>query len=293
MTTPCFGTQLLSTPNLCKLKITSAVAATTAAGYALANRSLNLAILMPVVGAFLLACGSSALNQIQEWRTDVVMLRTWMRPIPSRKISLRFAWAVAVTLLAAGGIFLAFAGWLPLLLGALPVFWYNCIYTPLKRRTAFAVIPGALIGAVPPAIGWTAAGGGEGLAPLVALCGFLFLWQIPHFWLLALLHEDDYQRASYPTIGQSILPSRIVPVTVFWIALAGIAGMILPAWGMKIWQGLMAWLLVALPSIFAAIALLYFFGQDEAEKKYLRTFYAINGLALAVIGLMVIWAVFF
>lgn len=284
---------LPSIPRLCKLKITVSVAVTTAAGYILSSRSLNPELIVPMAGVFLLACGSSALNQIQEWRADVLMARTRSRPIPSGKISLSFAWAISLFFLAMGTLLLAPIGWGPLLLGGFSVFWYNGIYTLLKRRTALAVIPGALIGAIPPAIGWSAAGGGQDMAPLAALCVFLFLWQIPHFWLLALLYEEDYRQAGYPTIGQSIPASWVIPATIVLIALAGISGMILPAWGMGSMQRPAAWPWLVLPCIMAALALFCFVARGMTGQRSWCAFYAINGLGLAVVATMAAWALTF
>ncbi len=149
----------------------------------------------------LLAAGASALNQVQEVRTDALMERTRHRPIPSGRLSPRQGTCVALFLLASGLLLIAFAGGIvAVLLGLLCVLLYNGAYTPMKKRTAFAVLPGALCGALPPLIGWAAAGGDLGDPRIVLLAALFFLWQIPHFWHLSLRWRDDYRRAALPVL---------------------------------------------------------------------------------------------
>jgi len=170
-----------------KVKITFAVSLTTITGYVLAKGVFDSGLILPAIGIFILACGSSALNHYQEKDKDSLMERTKNRPIPSGRISPDRALFVALALSVAGAWLLYYSsGFLAMQLGILALIWYNGIYTPLKRKTAFAVIPGSLIGAIPPAVGWVA-GGGNMLNPnLFLLLFFFFIWQVPHFWLLLL-----------------------------------------------------------------------------------------------------------
>ena len=187
-------------------------------------------MLVPMLGVFLLACGSAAINQVQEWRTDTRMPRTRNRPIPSGRISPRWALFVACCFLAAGVNVLAGVEHhlgLVLALGAFSLLWYNGIYWALKRLTAFAVVPGALIGAIPPVIGWVAAGG-KLSDPLILQVGlFFFIWQVPHFWLLLHLFGSEYSAAGLPSPTSMVTKEQFRRMTFAWILPTAACGMVL------------------------------------------------------------------
>ncbi|NTW25288.1 MAG: UbiA family prenyltransferase, partial [Lentimicrobium sp.] len=140
-----------------KFSISLPVALTTFTGYLLSHGGLSRGIVFPVAGVFLLAAASSALNQVQEHKTDLIMPRTRNRPIPSGLISLGAAWIFIIAFTLPGIALLHyFSGLMAAFLGLLTYFWYNGIYTPLKRKSAFAAVPGGIVGALPPLIGWVA-----------------------------------------------------------------------------------------------------------------------------------------
>ncbi len=213
---------------LAKVKITFAVMLTTMTGYLLA-RGFDTGMILPVLGIFLLAGGSAALNHFQERKTDAMMERTQTRPIPSGKISPSAAFVFSVTLAVAGTFMIIAGGGLPAaLLGLLAMVWYNAIYTPLKKITPFAVIPGAVIGALPPLVGWVAAGGSLYDPRAMVIAFFFFIWQIPHFWLLQLKHGDDYEKAGFPTVMQKHGRRYILKITFIWTLATAISAMMLP-----------------------------------------------------------------
>lgn len=214
--------------DLTKLKITTAVAFTTAVGYLLAAEQISVKIFVPIWGIFLLACGSSALNEFQERNIDRLMHRTQRRPLPARRMQTSTAKFIIVFLSLVGTLILYFGtNWLATLLGLFALIWYNGIYTPLKRKTAFAAIPGALIGAIPPTVGWVAAGG-DLFDPRIALIAtFFFIWQVPHFWLLLLISGDDYQRAGLPSLTKIFSTSQIARMTFIWMLTTALAAMII------------------------------------------------------------------
>ena len=145
---------------LSKFRITFFSTLTTTVGYILAAKQVNHLILIPTAGVLFLACGSAVLNQVQERESDAKMARTQMRPIPSKRVSANFALILAVLFIILGSLILLIgANVIAFSLGWLAVFWYNGVYTFLKKVTAFAVVPGALIGSIPPAIGWVSGGG--------------------------------------------------------------------------------------------------------------------------------------
>ncbi|MCL5991653.1 MAG: protoheme IX farnesyltransferase [Bacteroidetes bacterium] len=217
-----------------KVRITSFVAISTALGYVLVSGKIDGGIILPILGVFLLACGSSAFNQYQEYLPDSLMRRTMNRPIPSAKLTPARGFMIASVMSLSGAVLLFAAGnIILLLLGVFALLWYNLVYTPLKKKTSLAVIPGALIGAIPPVIGWSA-GGGELTNPQVWALGlFFFIWQIPHFWLLLLIYEDDYRRAGFPPLTDIISRQNLTRITYVWIASLTASCMLIPLFGLS------------------------------------------------------------
>lgn len=203
---------------------------TTGFGYIAASDTVfGINFLLILLGVLLLACGSAALNHYQERSTDALMERTRNRPVPSGRLKPKSALKISVLLSSAGGLLLYFSGgFVPASFGLLNLVWYNGIYTPLKKRTPFAIIPGSLVGAIPPVIGWTAAGG-ELLNPqIVMIAFFFFIWQIPHFWLLLLVFDEDYKRAGLPTLTEIFSKEQLVRITFIWIVSTAISSLLLP-----------------------------------------------------------------
>ncbi len=151
------------------------------------------------LAAFLLAAGCSALNQAQEGRRDALMARTRHRPLPAGRLSR--AWVLGLALVWLG---LALAllwdqgGLAPVGLGLAVILIYNGIYTPLKGVTPWCLLLGAVAGALPPLLGWLLAGGPPDDFRALLLVAVFYLWQIPHFALLARRHPADYRAAGLP-----------------------------------------------------------------------------------------------
>lgn len=187
---------------LTKARITLLVVVTTAVGYCLASpgRIDFPRLLLALVGTGLAASGAAALNQVLEREVDGRMTRTATRPIPSGRMSARRGLMIGVALTAAGVALLATrVNLLTAGLGALTVGLYLGVYTPLKRRTAFNTLVGAVPGAIPPMMGWTAATGA--IAPGAwVLFGILYLWQLPHFLAIAWIFREDYARGGFPML---------------------------------------------------------------------------------------------
>lgn len=216
---------------LTKATISAFSALSAAAGFAAFHRGADLRLLPLCGGTLLMAMGASAFNEVLERDLDARMERTRDRPVARGAVSPRAAALLAGSLSLAGALALGLGlGWPPLLLGIAALAWYVLVYTPMKRLTAFAVVPGALIGALPPAMGWTAAGGGAG-GPLLAICAVFFLWQVPHFWLLALLHGRDYLDAGLPTPLARLTAGSIHRATFIWVCATASACFLLPLTG--------------------------------------------------------------
>ncbi len=187
---------------LTKPRLNLLVLVTAVAGLYLASPDgVPTAILLhTILGTALVAGGAAAFNQVWERDTDALMKRTRTRPVPSGRLGATEGLLFSIVLSVAGVIDLAIAV-NPLCAGvaALTLLTYVLIYTPLKKRTSLATLIGAIPGALPPVIGWTAATESLSLEPLV-LFGIVFLWQMPHFLAIAWLYRDEYAAAGIPLL---------------------------------------------------------------------------------------------
>ena len=266
---------------LTKLRISLVSTLTAAMGYIAQARELRLGLLSTTAGTLALALAASALNEVQEREIDARMRRTRGRPIPGGQIDARVA-VYGALLLASLGMALLYLGHglAPTLLGLLALFWYNAVYTPLKRVWAFAVVPGALIGALPPAIGWVAAGGSITDPALTALAFVFFVWQVPHFWLLSLRHQEDYERGGLPTLSRYFSARQIHRLIFTWTASAVASCTLL--W---VFQAISGWLPMLVMGG-AGVVLLARFGfmlEPEANRSRLGVaFMDINRFAVVI-----------
>jgi len=214
---------------LAKIKITIFVAVSTAVGFIQFAEEITLKIFTVSFGVFILACGSSALNHYQERTTDAIMDRTKNRPLVSGSVSTKAVLIFSFVLIIIGSVLIYFSsGYLALILGWITLFWYNIFYTPMKRKFALAVVPGSLVGAIPPVIGWVAAGGYIWAPHAMALALFFFIWQIPHFWLLLLLFGSDYEKAGFPTLTKVFSEEQLSRITYIWIIALAISSLLIP-----------------------------------------------------------------
>jgi len=216
---------------LCRLPISLFATCSALTGYLLTGAVSAVTISFLAAGVFLLACGASALNQFHERDLDAMMERTRLRPLPAGTMTSAHVLVVSMMLILSGLIHLARLGWMSFALGSLAILWYNGLYTRLKRTTAFAAVPGALVGALPPVMGWTAGGGNLADSRVFALAALFFLWQIPHFWLLLLRNAGQYEKAGLPTLTSIIPQVLLTRITLLWIAAAAVASLAMPLFG--------------------------------------------------------------
>jgi protoheme IX farnesyltransferase len=185
---------------LFKIKVVLLVVVTGWGGYALGAAAtgvsgLQRGLLDALFGIGLVSAGAGALNEVLERRTDALMKRTANRPLAAGRMSLAQGWPAGLGALMIGAFWLyLFVNPFTALLAVLTAFTYAAIYTPLKRRTAWATFIGAFPGAMGPMLGWTAARGRIEW-PAAALFAILFVWQFPHFMSIAWLYRGDYARA--------------------------------------------------------------------------------------------------
>jgi protoheme IX farnesyltransferase len=187
---------------LAKPRLNFLVVVSALAGYAMAGGESSALFLLiaTTVGTALVAGGSSAFNQIIERGPDGLMRRTRLRPLPDHRLQSREALAFAIVTSAAGLLVLALAvNVLSALVAFATLAIYTVIYTPLKRRTSFSTVVGAIPGALPPVIGWAAARGALSQGAWV-LFGIVFFWQLPHFLAIAWMYREDYARAGFPML---------------------------------------------------------------------------------------------
>ena len=216
---------------LVKARLSLLTVATAMAGFALGVQEAWSWLLLAstLVGTALSAAGAAALNQWWERDLDARMKRTRERPLPAGRMAASDALLVGAVLSVSGVLILAlFANLLAAGLAAATIIFYILIYTPLKRVTSLNTIIGAVPGALPPLIGWTAARGSinaEGLT----LFAILFLWQMPHFLAIAWLYRADYAQAGFKMLSEDDETGAVTGRQAFIYALALLAVSLLPS----------------------------------------------------------------
>jgi protoheme IX farnesyltransferase len=210
---------------LLKFRLSFLVAFSCAFGYLLGSRQTDLSTLaLLFIGGFLLSGASVVINQIIEKDLDKLMTRTMNRPLPTHRISVNEAWWFAVVCMVSGVLILfVYTNPLTTVLSVLSMVLYAFVYTPLKRVGPIAVFVGAIPGALPPLLGWTAATGSLSYEAWI-IFGIQFIWQFPHFWAIAWVADDDYKKAGFkllPSGGEKDLNTaiQIMIYTMFLIPL--------------------------------------------------------------------------
>lgn len=260
-----------------KVRISLPVALSALAGYVLYSGKADAQGMLLTIGVFFMSCGSGALNHWQERKTDALMPRTKKRPIPSGQISSAGGLTVVLGYTLTGSLILAFSNpMIALVLSWATLVSYNLIYTPLKKVTAFAVIPGSLVGALPPMIGWTAAGGNSWAEHILIVATFFFIGQIPHFWLLLLLFGDQYKLAGLQSLTDIFSELQIKRITYTWM-LTTVASALLVLFFVIAHPVIVALLLLYIFYLLFTLSRAVFF---EKEFKVLPAFYKLNFLYL-------------
>jgi protoheme IX farnesyltransferase len=187
---------------LSKSRIVLMVLITTAAGYFFAAPRVDWSLLLnTLLGTALVAAGTNALNQYVEREYDAKMRRTRLRPLPDGRIAPRAALLFSVSISIIGTLYLGLAvNWLTAALGALTLITYIFIYTPLKRVSTICTLIGAIPGAIPPLMGWTAATGMLSTGGWIVFA-ILFFWQLPHFMAISWMYRDDYARGGFAMLS--------------------------------------------------------------------------------------------
>ncbi len=279
--------QLFSTyKKLAKHRLSMLVSFSAMVGYLVApGRSIGELVCL-FWGVYFLSAGASALNQYQERNYDARMDRTRIRPIPSGELTAKRALLIALVLMAVGTILLALNSALASMLGLLNVVIYNFIYTPLKVKTLFSIFPGALVGAIPPMIGWVSAGAALSHPSLLFIALFMFFWQLPHFWLLLIKFGREYEKAGFSSISVYFTQRQIRHIVFFWAGVTSLFLFFFPLFGIKL-PYFLATVLILLNVyfIFRFFKLVY---AREEEHALRGAFILINSYLMIALIILVI-----
>lgn len=213
-----------------KMRLSLSVVFSSVAGYLLGAYSIDIStIILLCFGGYFMVGASNAYNQIIERDLDALMNRTKNRPIPAGRMQVSAAFTIAVTFTVLGIIALYIINPRTAMYGAISIFLYTSVYTPLKTKTPFAVFVGAIPGAIPFMLGWVAARDQFGIEP-GTLFALQFFWQFPHFWAIGWLLYDDYKKGGFlmlPTKKQDKGTAlQIIAYTIWTIIVS-----VLPAFG--------------------------------------------------------------
>jgi len=271
---------------LVRMRLSLMVTFSALTGYLLTGTVPNLSFLWLFAGLFFLSAGASVLNQVQEYRFDALMVRTSTRPIPNGEISRFQASLIAILLIGGGAMVLLLNGWIPMVLGLLNIVFYNLIYTPLKTRSWLAIFPGALVGGVPPLIGWSSAGFYLFHPNAIFLFIFVCLWQVPHFWLLMIKYGKEYERAGFSSISMILSELQIKRVVFLWGMFTSVFLFLFPVFGFVLHPVLLV-ALVVVNLFFIGQFYKYLFSVTETGTIR-KAFILINMYAMIVFILLTI-----
>ena len=180
-----------------KARLAMSVVFSSIAGYLLGAAEIEItALLLLAFGGYCMVGASNAYNQVIERDLDALMNRTKNRPIPAGRMSVNTAMTIAVTMTVLGVITLYILNPKTAMFGAISIFLYTSVYTPLKTKTPLSVFVGAFPGAIPFMLGWVAATNDFGIEP-GTLFMIQFFWQFPHFWALGWMLDEDYKKGGF------------------------------------------------------------------------------------------------
>ena len=267
-----------------KFVLSFAVSLSALFAYVMAKGEVGADMLLATFAVLLVAMGVSTLNQVQEYKSDAKMERTKNRPIASGRMSPQTGIVIgAVLILLSLGLIYSLLGLTGVNIFMFAFIWYNAMYTPLKKKSALAVVPGAILGVIPPAIGWLVAGHTLMELEFIALALYFFIWQVPHFWLLVMLFYGDYRDGGYPTAMKLFGQASLQRLTFVWLVFTIQAGIFLVWVFQPYFVTLVLTVLVGVWAFVSAFELL----KDNFELKNARSvFWKINAAFLGIIVLL-------
>tara|TARA_B110000003_G_scaffold8399_1_gene8690 strand:- start:24334 stop:25188 length:855 start_codon:yes stop_codon:yes gene_type:complete len=255
---------------LSKVRLTSSVVFSAIAGYFIAGGSYDsLHLFYLIVGGFLVVASSNGFNQLIEVDLDSMMKRTENRPLPTKRMNPKEALLISLLMGLIGVSLLFLINFRSGFLGAFSVFLYVLAYTPLKRISSISVFVGAFPGAFPFMLGWVAVTNSYDIEALI-LFSIQFIWQFPHFWAIAWVSSEDYQRAGFKMLPGPKDRSTAFKALIYTIFLIPIS--ILPVFGIagKLQLSLVAALLAVVAGLwFLTKAVKLFKTLDDADARRL------------------------
>ena len=267
-----------------KFVLSFAVSLSALFAYVMAKGEVGLDMLLATFAVLLVAMGVSTLNQVQEYQSDAKMERTKNRPIASGKMSPRTGLIIGMVLILLSFVLIySLLGLRGVYIFMFAFLWYNAMYTPLKKKSTLAVVPGAILGVIPPAIGWLVAGHTLLELEFIAIALYFFIWQVPHFWLLVMLFHGDYKDGGYPTAMRLFGQASLQRLTFVWLIFTIQAGIFLVWVYQPYTMTLILSIFVGIWAFIAAFELL----KDNFELKNARSvFWKINAAFLGIIILL-------
>jgi len=267
-----------------KFVLSFAVSLSALFAYIMAKGEVGFDMLLATLSVLLVALGVSTLNQVQEYKSDAKMERTKNRPIASGRMSPKTGLIIGIVLIVlAMALIYSLLGLTGVNIFMFAFIWYNAMYTPLKKKSALAVVPGAILGVIPPAIGWLTAGHTLMELEFIALALYFFIWQVPHFWLLVMLFHGDYKDGGYPTAMKLFGQASLQRLTFVWLIFTIQAGIFL-VW---VFEPYMITTLLSIAiGIWAFISSFELLKESFELKNARSVFWKINAAFLGIIILL-------
>lgn len=269
---------------LVKLPLSLAIVVAAMTGFFLGPRPLPNAAWPFFLGVLALSAGCAALNNYQDRHLDACFKRTRKRPLPSGRIRPQSALAAAGLLIAIGLAVLTLFHAATGAIGFLAMCSYNFLYTPLKRKTLWALLPGVVCGMLPPLMGWMAAGGSPFRFEIILLMMLFAVWQIPHFWLLILSREDEFSSKAALESDNGLAVVQIERILMVWISCLGILILCLPLAGLI----RTPWIITALAVVTAVVTSFFFytFFKNGIKSRSKGLFIILNSTVFLCLALI-------
>jgi protoheme IX farnesyltransferase len=268
-----------------KFVLSFAVSLSALFAYIMAKGEVGLDMLLATLSVLLVAMGVSTFNQVQEYKEDSKMQRTKNRPIAAGRMTPRTGFIIAGSLIILSMILIySLLGLTGINIFMFAFIWYNAMYTPLKKKSALAVVPGAILGVIPPAIGWLVAGHSLMELEFIAIALYYFIWQVPHFWLLVMLFHGDYKDGGYPTAMKLFGQASLQRLTFVWLIFTIQAGIFMVS-VFEVYSMITIGLSI-LVGIWAFISSLELLNATFKLSNARRVFWKINASFLAIVILL-------